>query len=206
MIGEWIRKQTAGLFTAVAEVIARLGVSANAITILGLALSALVAYFIAVGLHLTAGIVLIAAGLLDGLDGSVARISGEQSAFGAFWDSIVDRLSESATLFGVLLFYVKGDLQVGIILSFIVVVASVLVSYTRARAEGLGVYFRGGLLTRLERVVILIAGLLLGRLLVAMWILAILSTLTVFQRIYLTYSALRHVRLQAQQNNPRMES
>ena len=206
MIGEWIRKRTAGLFMALGGIVARLGISANVVTLFGLALSGLAAYFIAVGLHLTAGIVLIAAGLLDGLDGSVARMSGAQTAFGAFWDSIIDRFSESVTLFGVLLFYLNEDVPAGVMLSFIAVVSSLLVSYTRARAEGLGIYFRGGMLTRLERVVLLIAGLLVGRLLIVMWALAILSTFTVLQRIYLTWSALQHAQLQTQHNNTSAES
>ena len=206
MIGEWIRNRTTGVVTAMARVVVRLGVPANAVTVLGLVLSGLSAYLIAGGMHVAAGLVLLAAGLLDGLDGSVARLSGAQSAFGAFWDSIIDRFSESVTLLGVLLFYLDEDVQSGVILSFIAVVSSLLVSYTRARAEGLGIYFRGGMLTRLERVVLLIAGLLVGQLLFVMWALAILSTITVLQRIYLTWSALQQVQPQAQHNNSAAES
>jgi CDP-diacylglycerol--glycerol-3-phosphate 3-phosphatidyltransferase len=191
VIGEWIRERSAGVLRGVAGVIVRLGISANAITVLGLVLSAAAAYLIATSSHLAGGIVLTAAGLLDGLDGSVARMSGRQTPLGAFWDSIVDRFSEAVTFLGVLVYFMAIDSWQGELLAFVAVVSSLLVSYVRARAEGLGLSMRTGLLTRLERVAVLIVGLVLGYLTAAMWIIAILSTFTVFQRVYLVQSSLR---------------
>jgi CDP-diacylglycerol--glycerol-3-phosphate 3-phosphatidyltransferase len=191
VIGEWIRKRTAGVFQDVARIIARMGISANAITVLGLIVSAVAAYLIATGDHLMAGISLAIAGLLDGLDGSVARISGQQTLMGAFWDSIIDRFCETVVFLGVLVYFMETGSWTGVILSFVAAVSSLLVSYVRARAEGLGLAMRGGLLTRLERVAVLTIGLLLGHLIAVMWIIAILSSFTVFQRVYLVWAGLR---------------
>ena len=191
MIGEWIRKRTVGVFQDVARIIARMGISANAITVLGLIVSAVAAYLIAIGHHLMAGICLAIAGLLDGLDGSVARMSGQQTLMGAFWDSIIDRFCEAVVFLGVLLYFMETGSWTGVILSFVAAMSSLLVSYVRARAEGLGLAMRGGILTRLERVAVLTIGLLLGHLIAVMWIIAILSSLTVFQRVYLVWAGLR---------------
>ena len=191
MIGEWIRQRTAGVFQYLARIIVRMGISANTITVLGLVLSVVAAYLIATDRHLIAGIVLGMAGLLDGLDGSVARISGQQTLLGAFWDSIIDRFCESVTFLGVLIYFMAIGSWTGVILSFVAAVSSLLVSYVRARAEGLGLSMREGLLTRLERVLILTIGLLLGYLIVALWIIAILASFTVFQRVYLAWAGLR---------------
>lgn len=192
MIGEWIRKQTAGAFQDVAGLVVQLGISANAVTLAGLALTIAAAYLIAVGFHPAAGLVLCLAGLLDGLDGSVARASGQQSPFGAFWDSIIDRFAEAVTFLGALIYFLAVNSWVGVILTFVAAVGSLLVSYARARAEGLGLQLREGVLTRLERVAVLVVGLLAGYLLVAIGVVALLSTFTVFQRIYLVWAGLRH--------------
>ena len=190
MIGEWIRKQTANVFQSVAQVVVRAGISANAVTLTGLALTMIAGYLIAIGQHLAAGAMLCLGGLLDGLDGSVARISGEQSPFGAFLDSIIDRFSESAAFFGALFYFLSVESRLGIVVTFLAIVGSLLVSYARARAEGLGLTMREGVLTRLERVAVLVIGLLLGYLMVAISIIALLSICTVFQRIYLVRAGL----------------
>ena len=190
MIGEWIRKQTANVFQSVAQVVVRAGISANAVTLTGLALTMIAGYLIAIGQHLAAGAMLCLGGLLDGLDGSVARISGEQSPFGAFLDSIIDRFSESAAFFGALFYFLSVGSRLGIVVTFLAMVGSLLVSYARARAEGLGLTMREGVLTRLERVAVLVIGLLLGYLMVAISIIALLSICTVFQRIYLVWAGL----------------
>lgn len=190
MIGEWIRKQTAGIFQSVARGVVNAGVSANAVTLVGLLVTGIAAYLIAIGHLMLAGVVLCLAGLLDGLDGSVARIRGDLSPFGAYWDSIIDRFSESVTFLGALFYFLSMDSWTGVVGTFVAVVGSLLVSYARARAEGLGLSMREGVLTRLERVAILVIGLLLGYLLVAIWTIAILSMFTAFQRIYLVWTSL----------------
>lgn len=189
MIGEWVRKKTSVWFRWVAHRLVDAGISANAVTALGLLLSGVAACLAAAGRHLAAGLVLVAAGLLDGLDGSVARASDRQSQFGAFWDSTLDRLSESVVCLGVLVYFVQMGSTVGVILVYLATVGSLLVSYCRARAEGLGISCRTGFMTRFERVFVLTAGLILGQLIVAMGLLAVLSFFTVVQRMYVVWSA-----------------
>jgi CDP-diacylglycerol--glycerol-3-phosphate 3-phosphatidyltransferase len=191
MIGEWVRKQTAGCFQWLAGTLAGTGISANAITALGLVLSAVVAYCIALEHHVLAGLLLIAAGGLDGLDGSLARLSGQITPFGAFWDSTLDRLSESVIFFGVLLFYLAKGAWLGVILVYVAAIGSLLVSYVRSKAEGLGISCRIGFMTRFERVFVLTIGLLSGQLMIALWVLAALSLFTVLQRMYVVWAALR---------------
>lgn len=191
MIGEWVRKQTSDCLGGAARFLVRAGVSANVVTALGFILSAVVAYLIAVDRHVLGGALLIVAGLLDGLDGSLARAGAGSTPFGAFLDSTVDRLSESVTFLGVLVFCMRADDWTGIVLVYVATVGSLMVSYTRARAEGLGLTCRSGLLTRFERVLVLIVGLLSGRLVLALWVLAALSVFTASQRVYLVWTALR---------------
>lgn len=165
------------------------GISANMVTALGLILSGVTGYWVATGRHVLAACMLIFAGSLDGLDGSLARVTGRQTRFGAFWDSTLDRLSESLVFLGLLIYFVAQGTITGVVLVYISIVGSLLVSYVRARAEGLGISCRAGFMTRFERVVLVIAGLLSGRLLLALGLLAVLSVLTVFQRMYLVWLA-----------------
>jgi CDP-diacylglycerol---glycerol-3-phosphate 3-phosphatidyltransferase len=190
MIGEWVRKETAGCFRWVAGILVRTGITANTVTVLGMILSAFVAYFIIVGQHVEAAIVLAIAGLLDGLDGSLARASGRQTPFGAFWDSTLDRLSESIVFLGMLIFYVSEGFAFGVVLIYVAVVGSLMVSYVRARAEGLGLTCSAGLMTRFERVFLLMLGLIFNQLVIALLVLVILSVVTVLQRMYLVWTAL----------------
>ena len=205
MIGEWVRKRTADYFQRLAAVVAATGISANAITGVGLVLSAVVGYLIAADRQVAAGLLLILAGLLDGLDGSVARITKQQSPFGAFWDSTLDRLSESLIYLGVLVFYMDRASSLGVVLAYVAVIGSLLVSYARARAEGLGIKIRDGLMTRFERLLVLIVGLIIGQLWIALWILAIMSVFTVFQRMYIVWSVLRAQDVNAGPNGPQQE-
>lgn len=180
------------LTEAAARLLARLGLSANQITALGFLLSLGAAYLIAVG-HLGWGaLAVLVAGLCDLLDGALARLRGS-SPFGALLDSTLDRLSEAALLFGLLVFYAHHGATGRMLVTYAALVGSVLVSYIRARAEGLGLSYKGGLLTRAERVVALALGLLLNgvsgdrALLAALWLLVALSYLTAAQRLWFFY-------------------
>lgn len=199
MIGEWVRKQTASYLQSVAALVVRTGISANAITVMGVVLCAVVGYLIAANHHLAAGLLLILAGFFDGLDGSVARLTKQQSPFGAFWDSTLDRLAEALLYLGVVVFYMNQASSLGVVLAYIAVIGSLLVSYARARAEGLGLKMREGLMTRFERLAVLIVGLMLGQLWIALWILAIMSVFTVIQRTYIVRSLLK---AQSANNDP----
>ena len=167
----------------IARFLVFLHISPNTITFTGLILAVLVAYLLSQGCFVLGGLVLLFAGLLDMLDGSVARLSNTASKKGAFLDSTSDRIAEAVVLFGLLFYYVDlGESQV-IFLIFLVMILSYLVSYMRARAEGLGVEGTTGLFTRPERVLTLVLGLLSGWVIAALWVIASLSTLTVAQRL-----------------------
>jgi CDP-diacylglycerol--glycerol-3-phosphate 3-phosphatidyltransferase len=175
--------------------LAGLGVTPNTLTVLGLLLSVLTAFIIAQGLFLAGGLLVLFAGIFDMFDGAMARARNASTTFGAFFDSTLDRYSESIILFGLLCyvllnpamqsrFWPFGNEQSWMtILVFIAVVGSLMVSYTKARAEGLGLECKTGLLARPERVVILALGLLTGVIIWALVLLAIFSNVTAIERI-----------------------
>ncbi|MDW8071615.1 MAG: CDP-alcohol phosphatidyltransferase family protein, partial [Anaerolineae bacterium] len=142
-----------------------------------------------------AGLLLIPAAGLDAIDGSLARIQNRVTRFGAFLDSTMDRLSEAVLFLGALVYYLSGSpAQAEIILVFVALVGSLMVSYTKARSEAVGVAIKGGLLTRFERMVVLIIGMVLHELTIALWVLAILAHITVLQRIWITWRNTRDLR------------
>lgn len=175
--------------------LAQTGVTPNTLTLLGLVLSILTAAVISQGWLFAGGLLMLFAGIFDMFDGAIARIRNAATTFGAFIDSTLDRYSESIILFG-LLFYALRRPDLGdrlwpfhfeqlwmITLIYIAVVGSLLVSYTKARAEGLGLECRTGLLARPERVVILALGLLTGTTIWALMLLAFFSNVTAVERI-----------------------
>jgi CDP-diacylglycerol--glycerol-3-phosphate 3-phosphatidyltransferase len=153
--------------------------------VLGFLLSAVTGWVLTRGAFTPGGILVLVAGLFDALDGSVARVTGRTSTFGAFFDSTLDRLSEAVIYLGLLIYFVgQPDGRLEVVLIYVSIVASLMVSYTRARAEGLGLECRVGVFTRLERVVVLALGLLLGWVRPALWIIAIGSLLTALHRMW----------------------
>ena len=165
-----------------ARLLLALRIHPNAITVAGFAVGVGAAYLLADGRLLVGGIVMLAGAALDMFDGAVARLGGKESTFGAMLDSVLDRLSEVAVLFGLLVFYVRGADDAGAYLAFGALASSLMVSYLRARSEGLGVAGDVGLMGRPERIVVLGAGLLLGYPAWALGIIAALGSLTVVQR------------------------
>ena len=166
-----------------AQLLAKTGLTPNTLTVLGFLVSAAAAGVIAADHLLVGGLVVLFAGLFDLLDGALARARGQATRFGALLDSTLDRLSEAALLFGLLVLYARQDSTQGILLSGAVLVGSLLVSYVRARAEGLGLKCEVGLFTRPERVIVLALGLMLDQVLVALWVMAVLTYVTVAQRL-----------------------
>jgi len=163
------------------------GISPNAVTCLGFFLTIVSAFIIASGHFVWGGLLLWFAALFDMLDGTLARLS-QPSTFGAFLDSTLDRYSESATLLALAYYYLtQTDARVEPVLVFFILVGSLMVSYTRARAEGLNVECKVGVLQRPERVALVIVGLLTGWMLPLLWILAVLCNITALQRIYEVY-------------------
>jgi CDP-diacylglycerol--glycerol-3-phosphate 3-phosphatidyltransferase len=168
-----------------------LGLSANAITLLNVVVQAGVAYLIIEGRLLAAGLLAIVSALGDTLDGAVAKAGGTSSPFGALLDSTTDRLSDAlffipvAWLYGVSPGAEQADQAWVAALALVALVASFLVSYVKARAEGLGYECNVGIAERAERLILMIVGLILTFMLpTVLAILALLSVITVFQRIF----------------------
>ena len=184
MLSEKLRAWTNPFRSALGRIIGRWGISPNAVTLFGYALHLPVMWAVAVGRFTIGGILLALAGAFDALDGSVAREMGLVTQFGAFLDSVIDRFSEATVLLGLLLYYVQRGDRIEPILIYVAVVGSIMVSYTRARAEGLGVECKEGLFTRFERVILLVVGLVVGVMRPVLWVLAILTVFTAIQRIY----------------------
>lgn len=155
----------------------------DVLTVAGLALALAAAGLFGVGHVRAAGAVVLLAGLFDALDGAVARASGRESDFGAFLDSTLDRLSEAAIFAGIIFFYAGSGLSYAALLAAGAMTFSLLTSYTRARAEGLGIPCQVGLLERAGRVVILASSAILGVLLAGLALVAAGALVTTVQRI-----------------------
>ena len=184
-----VRKWMRWLLEPLARLINRTGISPNLLTVMGFVLTVGVAYVLATG-HLQIGGVLLAlAGLFDALDGTLARLAGRRSRFGAFLDSTVDRFSEAVIFMGLLVHYTQHGGRQESFLIYATLVGSLMVSYARARAESIGIECKGGVLTRFERAVVLVVGLILNQMLITLWIMAVLSNFTALQRIYLVWRA-----------------
>lgn len=163
------------------ERLRRAGVSADALTVFGLVVSAGTAVLIATGHLLWAVLGIVVAGLADLLDGAIARGSGQTSPRGAFVDSVADRVSDAVILGGVA-WYLAGESAYLPILVFAVAAFSMLISYERARAESLGLDARGGLMERAERFVFLGFALAFDLLVPVLWVMLVLTALTAVDR------------------------
>ncbi|MDH4269673.1 MAG: CDP-alcohol phosphatidyltransferase family protein [Dehalococcoidia bacterium] len=180
-----IRRKLAYRITSpIVGILSKSGITPNTLTLTNLALNIVAAYVIATGHFLLGGVLILGSGLFDLLDGALARFTKQTTKFGAVLDSTVDRISEAATLCGLLIWYVPQEgatLKIALILA--VLIGSFLVSYIRARAEGLGWQCQVGLFTRAERVIVLAIGLLINQIFVALCILAFFVFVTVVQRL-----------------------
>lgn len=178
--------RAAALAPAVA--LGRLGLTPNALTVIGSALTGAVGILAAQGWFAAAGVCLWLFSLTDTLDGALARATGQTSVFGAFLDSLCDRYAEAAVFLGVAWWYQARADALGVVLAYVALVGSLLVSYARARAEGVGFHAEVGWFQRPERIVVLGIGFLLQplvpqALLVALGLLAALTNVTVIQRM-----------------------
>jgi len=193
MFTEWLRKVTRGVVEPIVTVFARVGIHANTLTLIGCLLNIVVAVVIATGHIRLGGILLIGASAFDALDGTLARRVQRPTKFGAFLDSVLDRVSEAAILLGIAWWYLHLEQpnMVGAFLAYVAIVGSTMVSYARARGEGLGISSKVGLLTRVERCLVLIVGLVFHLVMPALWILAVGTTLTTIHRIVDTYLKLK---------------
>lgn len=178
-----LRRVFKDLLNRIAGLFNKIGVKPNFITIAGLVGNLIAGVLIARGMLLWGGLMALIAGPFDALDGAIARLRGEDGSYGAFIDSVTDRYSEISLYGGLLVYFNQTGNWGDALLVFFSAVGSILVSYTRARAEALGYTAKIGLLTRVERYLILIPGIIIGYPRVALWILAILTNFTAFQRI-----------------------
>lgn len=181
---EWLRRQSQLVVVPIARAISRTGLTPNMLTLIGLLLNVGVGAVLAQGYIRLGGGLLLFAAAFDALDGTLARLTNRQSSFGAFFDSTIDRYSEAVVYGGLLVHYLDQGARTETLLIYAAIVGSLMVSYSRARAEGLGLDCKVGLATRLERILIIAAGLILGWVTLALWAIAILANLTAAQRIY----------------------
>src|SRR5579883_1667391 len=195
MFSRRIQQRARQFVASIMRPLARLGINPNVVTLLGLLLSIVTASVIASGYVGAGGALVLFAGIFDMFDGAIARVRNAATTFGAFLDSTLDRYSESIILGGLLFYALQrpglhealwpwaNEQQWMIVLVFVSAIGSLMVSYAKARAEGLGLECRTGLLARPERVVILAVGLLTGTTIWALMLLAVLSHVTTVERI-----------------------
>jgi len=168
----------------IVRILSKSGITPNVLTFINLALNIVAAYVITTGHFLLGGVLVLVAGLFDLLDGALARFTKQTTKFGAILDSVADRISEAAILCGLLIWYIPQErASLEIVLIFIVLIGSFLISYIRARAEGLGWQCQVGLFTRAERVIVLAIGLLVNQIFIALCVLGVFVLITVVQRL-----------------------
>ena len=194
------------IINAMVRGLASAGVHPNVLTAIGVCINVACGVLFGVGEFFWAGIVLIVANLFDMLDGNVARLTGNVTRFGGFLDSSLDRLSDMVSFVGIMIFYAGNTPQHSILNVFLAgagLIGSVMVSYTTARAEALGVKANVGFLQRPERIVLLIIGALstnwessgffVNRMPQVLWVLAIASIWTFIHRMFYTWKEFRRI-------------
>ena len=159
----------------------------NVLTFFGLLINLIAAVLLARGQFFAAGMVIISAGLFDMVDGRVARETNQVTRFGGFFDSVLDRYSDLGLLMGLLVYYGNINRSFYVVLTAIVMSGCVMVSYTRSRAENTIPSCKVGFMERPERVVLLIIGALFDRMAPVLWVIAVLSNITVIHRMIFTY-------------------
>lgn len=179
------------VLTRLVRVLTLSGVHPNVLTLIGLVVNGVAAWILASGEFLYAGLVILCGAVFDLTDGAVARSANKVTRFGAFLDSVMDRYSDLILLTGLLVHYARIDRFSYIVLTAVVMIGSVLVSYSRARSENLIDACKVGFLERPERIVLLIIGSLFDRMAAVLWVMAVLSNLTVVQRIVHTWNESR---------------
>jgi len=182
------------LLHVIVKAMALARISPNVLTFMGLVINVVAAILFGYAnpddqarMFRYAGLVVFAAGFFDLVDGRVARASNQVTRFGAFFDSVLDRYSDAALFFGLLVYYARGNRFFYVVLAALVMVSCIMVSYTLARAESLIGTCKVGFMERPERLVLIILGALFNRMAPVLWVIAVLSTLTVIHRMYYTW-------------------
>ncbi len=191
MITRWIGDGSRWLLDRIVGALAAIGINPNLLTFFGLLVNFWAAVLFALGQFRTAAAVIFLAGFLDMLDGQVARRRNRVTAFGAFFDSTLDRYSDMALYMGLLVYYAVIGRSSYVILAAVATAGSVMVSYSRARAESLIPTCKVGFMERPERLVLLIIGGTFNRMAPVLWVISVLSTITVIHRILYTWQETR---------------
>jgi len=197
VLSNLIRQRAQVFLNLLARGLGNIGLTPNALTLIGLGLMCVIGAVLATGNFALGGALIVLAGIFDALDGSLARLTNRVTRFGAFLDSTTDRFAEGALFFGMLYAFVQRGMPWVAYIIFFALLGSLMVSYARARAEGIGVQCKEGLLTRFERIALLVIGLgataFFGDapLLIVLGLLAIFTNLTAAQRMWLVYRATR---------------
>ena len=188
------------LLDAIVRRLALARVNPNVLTFLGLVVNIIAAFLFGYAnsenqarMFRYAGLVIIGSGFFDLVDGAVARASNRVTRFGGFFDSVVDRYSDASQFVGLMVFYGRSGRSVYVILAAIAMISAIMVSYTRARAESLIGSCRVGFMERPERLVLLIIGALFNVMAPALWVIGVLSTITVIHRIVYTWQRTREM-------------
>jgi CDP-diacylglycerol--glycerol-3-phosphate 3-phosphatidyltransferase len=203
----WVRQVLSIVSVPIARAFVTVGATPDMLTVIGFVGNVTVAVLIAQGRLAVAGVVLLISGLFDSLDGTAARLMGRKDRSGALLDSVVDRYSEAVVFLGILVYFFEGGHLIGLTLTFLAIIGSLLVSYIRARAEGLNVECRVGLMQRGERIVMLVIGLIGARWETRLWstpllgeapflvlvlaVLAVLANVTAVHRLIFSYAELQ---------------
>ena len=167
-----------------------LGIHPNVLTLTGVLINVAAAWALALDQFVLAGVIMIVANIFDFIDGKVAHITGKQSEFGAFWDSTLDRFSDLALFTGLIWLYSTLDRQGYVLIATLTLIFSIMTSYARARAESLIDRCKVGFMERPERIVLFMIGAFTDRMAGVLWVILVLSIVTVANRIYYTYLVL----------------
>jgi CDP-diacylglycerol---glycerol-3-phosphate 3-phosphatidyltransferase len=181
------------IIQAIVSALALSKVHPNVLTFIGLLINIWAAFLFSYGKFVAAGLVVIGAGLFDMVDGRVARETNQVTRFGGFFDSVLDRYSDLALLVGLLIYYASINRYFYVVLTAIVMTGTVLTSYARARAENTIAKCKVGFLERPERVVLIIIGALANRMAPVLWVIAVLSNITVISRIVFTWEETKRI-------------
>jgi CDP-diacylglycerol--glycerol-3-phosphate 3-phosphatidyltransferase len=168
----------------------------NVLTFVGVLINVIAAWALATGRFVTAGAIMIAANIFDFIDGKVAREMGMESAFGGFWDSVMDRFSDLALFLGLVYLYSSVHRTDYVVITVIAMIFTVLTSYARARAESVVAQCKVGFMERPERIVLFMIGAFTNRMAAVLWVILVLSILTVANRIFYTWRELERAKVQ----------
>ena len=163
----------------------------NILTFVGVLINVAAAVALGLGRFMTAGVIMVVANIFDFIDGKVAHETGTMSAFGGFWDSVIDRFSDISLFIGLIYLYSQLGRTDYVMVTALAMMFAIMTSYTRARAESLIKKCKVGFMERPERIVLFMIGAFTNRMAAVMWVILILSIFTVADRIILTYRELR---------------